>query len=459
MHIIVLTELVLFAITWLCLFHTGLSLRLAQILLPKGRLTSVYPPKLSTSVSDRMSPLLYIPSRLSLRPSNMDISVRNDEHFLSVLADHGHTVHCLHLFNDISSISQVQSCIADSLVHIAPRQEKIILVANDLSCLNALQFVSNPSASGRLDRQLIHGVVLIDPPPLYSVQTEHGRRQILRKYASLASDYFTSVTYDAIDSDPDTLSTPALPTSDLVIHTTEGDVDIQALALKTQEEVDYFERKLQSELYKRPAVSVRINKHKAFHRRQLNRSPPKVDANVKSSIGHHENKTQQEINDDLLSFLESGILHSSDILGDTFPAVPVPQSIKNTSVLVIATPFIATHADNKDSLTENSPRIHGDSSDCVLSKKQAAVGKSELSEEDAEYYALNLFDEADRWGLTAATETANLYSTYPLQTIPACSHEHSDLEINLDADWSREELHTNAEIARLLDIFVRKLNY
>ena len=453
----VLSELALNAIIWISLSHIGLSLQVTQTLLANGRLTSVYPHRGSAPDSGGRSALLYIPSRLSLRPSNIGNSVRNDEHFVSLLADRGHTVHCLQVLNDACSTSHLQSCITESLGYIAPRTDKIVLIANELSCLDAMQFVTNPANDGHQ----VHGLFLIDPPPLYSVHTEYGRRQILQKYAHHHSDYFTSAASGASYFDLDTIAIPALATSDLMIHTTEGDVDIQALALQTQEEVEYYDRKLQKELFKRPAVSVRINKHKAFYRRQLNRNTPKVGPTISgSSIDSHEIHSQQELNENLLSLLESGVLQSSDILGDTFPTRP--WSVINTSVLVVATPFIATQARSNMIAIEDDHRIHEDSSAIdVAKKKQNYVGESSEPTIDTEHSVMPLFDEADKWGIPAATETANMFSAYPLQVIPPCSPEQIDCNLGtgLDSDWSREEIHINAEIARLLDIFVRKLSY
>ena len=433
------------------MFHIGLSLQVTQTLLAKGRLTSVYPQRGSAHEAGRRPALLYIPSRLSLRPSNIGTSVRNDEHFASLLADRGHTVHCLQVFNDACSYSHIQSCITESLRHIASRTDKIVLISNELACLDTMQFVSDPASDGHH----VHGLFLIDPPPLYSVQTEYGRRQILQKYAHHHSDYFTSAASGASYLDLDTIAIPALATSDLMIHTTEGDVDIQALALQTQEEVEYYDRKLQKELFKRPAVSVRINKHTAFYRRHLNRSTPKVGPS--GSINSHEIHSQQELNENLLSLLEAGVLQSSDILGETFPTLP--WGVKNTSVLVVATPFIAG---NNDIAIENGHFTHADNSLSEgVNNNQNRVGERSEPTIDTEHSHQPLFDEADKWGIAAATETANMFSAYPLQVTTPCSPEQIDCNLgtSLDSDWSREEIHINAEIARLLDIFVRKLSY
>lgn len=411
-----------------------------------------------------MSELLFIPSTLSLSPSTIEQFVRNDIYFVSMLADRGHTVHCLNTGNYVFSSSGLESCITEYLAHTASTHAKITLVATELSCFAALNSLSVTSVKDQ-----IKGLVLIDPPPVQSIRTEYGRRQILRKFASFDSQYYSVGAPSVTDSDTDIFPIPALPTSELIIHTTEGDVDIDALALKTQDEVDYYDRKLQHELYKRPAPVIRTNKHKAFYRRQLNRqaSTPTNRNCATGSTQYNDNISQQDIHENILHLLESNVLSSTELLGSTIPAT---SSVQNIPVLVIATPFIATHAHACDSInapngTLKSPTNTASKISAVENIIGTITGKIEsaVKIDDFEYKDIPVFDEADNWGIASATEVAHMYSPYSLQVIPSChSLEHSLFtrrkEDSVDDDWSQEEIHTNAEIARLLDIFVRNLS-
>lgn len=166
-------------------------------MVPKGWLPSASKAARPYHNKPRITDIVYMPSFFSVNESSSFDAILEDEHFTSLLCDEGFTIHSINpykakdsktMFKDIvfelltkqRSTGQVKQCSA--VIGSAATGRNLALVGCELSCIHLLNYLSEtalPMSTRRVD---IGAVVLIDPPPLPSLLSSHGRLRILSRY-------------------------------------------------------------------------------------------------------------------------------------------------------------------------------------------------------------------------------------------------------------------------------------
>lgn len=167
-------------------------------MIPKGWLASASKVARPDHNKPRITDIIYMPSFFSVNESSSFDAVLEDDHFTSLLCDEGFTVHSINphkakdsksLFRDIifQLTNKWQPKVQQGLSGSTPignaiTGRNLALVGCELSCIHLLNYLSETALPMSVRRVDIGAVVLIDPPPLSSLLSSHGRLRILSRY-------------------------------------------------------------------------------------------------------------------------------------------------------------------------------------------------------------------------------------------------------------------------------------
>eukprot|EP01039_Chlorochromonas_danica_P002163 gene2162-2361_t len=160
-------------------------------------LISIFPKAglVSTTSDDdtasRITDVVWLPCSYALRAIDDADSVIDDDHFLSALCDNGFCCHALVPSNGATVFEALSEFLTWFVVKNKRRANQLAIVADELSAVHALNFVSEvcishsctANAGSTTNDRSIGSLILIDPPPLHALTTVPGRHQLLARYA------------------------------------------------------------------------------------------------------------------------------------------------------------------------------------------------------------------------------------------------------------------------------------
>ena len=148
-------------------------------LYPKGWMTKAIKP-FQKKDHNYITDIIWTPSRFTLAESDFPENLVDDDHFCSRLADIGFVVHIVSKTSDKQILHAISEAVKWRSSKVLPRN--IALLANELSTIHNINYLSTialPMTSSRVD---IGAVILLDPLPINSLLTEQGRNQIISRY-------------------------------------------------------------------------------------------------------------------------------------------------------------------------------------------------------------------------------------------------------------------------------------